>query len=180
MLQSPPSTSGTRSRSTAVATRSATWRATMTTRERLWLLRLAGSGWKRVTGRSPRSSTVSPVSRSAPRNPACRSAAGASSGPGPWAPALEGTPIKASIYLRYLDPDEDVRAISKHPSQTFGRRRSPHAPPIHDQVLDRRIDLGSIDKVHSTLNRRATFGDGQANPRIVAPARDPNRVRVIE
>src|ERR1700720_4595888 len=169
MLQSPPSTSGTRVRSTALATRSATWRATATTRERLWPLRWDGSGSKRVTGRSPRSSTVSPASRSAPSNPAWRSAAGAFSWPGPCAPALDGTPIKPSISLRYLDPNEDVRAISEHPSQTLGGGRSPHPPSVHHQLLHRRIDVSGIDELHRSLNRWSAPGDGQSNPRVVAP-----------
>src|ERR1700687_1343944 len=180
MVQSPPSARGTSSRSPASATRSATWCATLITRDRLCCLRLAWSGWKRVTGRSPRSSTSMPASRSAPSNPALRRAPGAFSWPGPCAPALEGTPITPSISLRYVDANQNVRAISKHPPKPLGRGPAPTCPAIHDQVLDRLIDLVGLDELDLSLDRRSTSRHRQPHPGILAPARHPNRVRVVE
>jgi len=73
-----------------------------------------------------------------------------------------------------------VRAISKHPSQTLGGGRAPHPPAVHDQILDRLIDLGRIDESHASLNGWSAPRDRQSDPGIVAPARDANRVGVVE
>src|SRR5438094_9543532 len=183
MVQSPPSTIGISSRSTARATASATWRATLTTRDWLCRLRSARSGAKRTTGRSPRSSTSRPASRSAPGNPAVRSAEGAFSCPGPWAPALDGTPISPNFIvlpLRYLDAHQDVRAISNHPPESLRGGRAPHPPTLDDHLLNGGIEVARIDKPHLSFDRRTASRHRQPRPGVGAPACHAKRVGVIE
>src|SRR4029077_12378735 len=85
-----------------------------------------------------------------------------------------------SFPSRYLDPHQDVRAISNHSPQPFRRGRAPHSPSLDYLVLDRGGDLGRIDEAHPALDRLTTSGDRQAHPWIVSPARHANRVGVIE
>ena len=92
IVQSPPSTSGSRPSARIAATSAATPRATSATRSRSRRPSTGATARNGVTGRSPRSSTSSPAWRSPSSSPAARHAAGAFSWPGLCEPAVVGTP----------------------------------------------------------------------------------------